>query len=245
LGNLENSTKTKTCRTCKIEKAVDLFGLRASNKDGLNIHCAECHRAHCRIRSAKYAKTPRGQAYARAYRAGEKSKESEKIREASDHRKACRNRRGRERRAADIQYKLQTNLRSRLYCAIRNGQKAGSAISDLGCSVEELKKHLESQFEPGMTWENWGHGSDKWNIDHIIPLSSVNLENREEFLKVVHFSNLRPLWMPENVRLGQKARLDLVQRSKIPKRPPSSVKKPALDPHLAAILPVLPHPECQ
>jgi hypothetical protein len=41
----------------------------------------------------------------------------------------------------------------------------------IGCSQEQLVSHLEAQFKPGMTWENYTlYG---WHIDHIIPLSSA------------------------------------------------------------------------
>ena len=49
-----------------------------------------------------------------------------------------------------------------------------------------------------MTWDNWGKGKDKWNIDHIIPLDSFNLSDREQLLKAVHYTNLQPMWEPEN-----------------------------------------------
>jgi hypothetical protein len=44
---------------------------------------------------------------------------------------------------------------------------------DLGCSIEELMKHLENKFKIGMCWKNYG---DKWELDHIIPVSYVNHE---------------------------------------------------------------------
>lgn len=61
----------------------------------------------------------------------------------------------------------------------------------------ELKQHLEKLFQPGMTWENWSR--DGWHIDHIVPLSSFDLTDREQFLKACHFSNLQPLWAKENL----------------------------------------------
>jgi hypothetical protein len=105
-------------------------------------------------------------------------------------------------RKKDPLFKLQNNLRIRLITAIKQGSKAGSAVKDLGCSIEELKQYLESKFQPGMSWDNWGrHG---WHIDHIKPLSRFDLSNREEFLKACHYTNLQPLWAIDNIRKGNK-----------------------------------------
>lgn len=49
--------------------------------------------------------------------------------------------------------------------------RVGSAVRDLGCSIEFLKSYLESKFTGNMSWENQG----EWYIDHIKPLSSFNL----------------------------------------------------------------------
>jgi len=88
----------------------------------------------------------------------------------------------RKRLKTDINYKLSCNLRCRLNRAIKNNQKAGSAVKDLGCSIPELKIWIEQQFKPGMTWENYG----EWHIDHIIPLSKFDLTDRKQFLKACH-----------------------------------------------------------
>ena len=101
------------------------------------------------------------------------------------------------RRKIDINFKLACYSRSRITKAIIKNYKVGSAVKDLGCSIPELKLRLESMFQPGMTWDNWSQTG--WHIDHIIPLSSFNLSNREEFLKAVHFTNLQPLWAEENL----------------------------------------------
>lgn len=91
-------------------------------------------------------------------------------------------------------------MRSRVGDAIRNGQKAGSAVRDLGCTVEELKKHLESRFRPGMTWENWSPTG--WHIDHIKPLASFDLTDRAQFLQACCYTNLQPLWAEDNLKKG-------------------------------------------
>jgi hypothetical protein len=103
------------------------------------------------------------------------------------------------RRYTDLNFRLRGNLRARLNRALKDNQKGGSAIEDLGCSVDNLKSYLELQFKPGMSWENYGRKTGQWSIDHIFPLSKVNLADRNQFLKVCHYTNLQPLWVLDNL----------------------------------------------
>jgi hypothetical protein len=84
--------------------------------------------------------------------------------------------------------------------ALTHSLKSGSSINDLGCSVRELKIYLESKFQSGMSWDNHG----EWHIDHIKPLSSFNLSNRDEYLKACHYTNLQPLWAKDNFKKNNK-----------------------------------------
>jgi len=52
-----------------------------------------------------------------------------------------------------------------------------------------------------MTWDNYG---PKWHIDHIVPISNFNLENREQFLQACNWLNLQPLWAEENLKKGNR-----------------------------------------
>ena len=79
-----------------------------------------------------------------------------------------------------------------------NGQKDGSFVRDLGCSLDAFRVYLESHFNPGMTWDNYGRGPGKWNLDHITPLVAFDLTNREQFLTAAHYSNYQPMWSEEN-----------------------------------------------
>lgn len=98
--------------------------------------------------------------------------------------------------STDIQYKLSVVLRSRLRLALKNGQKRGSAVKLLGCTIEELKIYIENKFQQGMTWGNWSRNG--WHIDHDIPLYKFNLMDLEQLARACHYTNLQPMWAMEN-----------------------------------------------
>jgi hypothetical protein len=105
----------------------------------------------------------------------------------------------------DINNKLRKNLRGRLSCAIQrgfDGSRGGSFVRDLGCSIQEFKVLMENKFQPGMSWENYGWGDDKWHLDHIVPLISFDLTDSEQFKKAAHYTNYQPLWQPDNFKKG-------------------------------------------
>jgi len=100
----------------------------------------------------------------------------------------------------DPGFKVSRFLRSRLWRIIKT-KRVGSFVKDLGCTIDQLCKHLENQFYPdpntgeNMTWENYG----EWHIDHIRPLCSFDLMSRSDFLLAANFLNLRPLWKSQNL----------------------------------------------
>lgn len=87
-------------------------------------------------------------------------------------------------------------LRSRIWRVV-NGLKSAPTLTLLGCSLEHLRKHLEQQFQPGMTWANMG---SYWEIDHIRPCASFDLRRADEQRRCFHFSNLQPLTVGQNRR---------------------------------------------
>ena len=102
----------------------------------------------------------------------------------------------------DVNYRISKILRARLYGAIKSNVKCGSAVRDLGCSIEDFKIYIESKFQPGMTWEN--HSIAGWHLDHIRPLASFDLQNPNDFRCAFHFSNYQPLWATDNLLKGAK-----------------------------------------
>ena len=131
---------------------------------------------------ARYAADPdKKKAWARRYVAANRPKVAARFRE---------------RYRTDPVHRLKVTLRN----SVNRGLKTGSAVRDLGCTVAELKKHLEARFAPGMSWEN--HGA--WHIDHIRPLAKFDLMDRVQFLQAVHYTNLQPLWSEDNLRKGSR-----------------------------------------
>jgi hypothetical protein len=98
------------------------------------------------------------------------------------------------RRSEDLNFRLASNMRARISRAVTKGFKHTTLSEYLGCTIEELKSHLMTKFESGMSWDNYG----KWEIDHIYPLAKSNLTDPDVFAKVCHYTNLQPLWKLDN-----------------------------------------------
>lgn len=107
----------------------------------------------------------------------------------------------RNKRKNDPVYRLKKSCRTRVNQALKGGfYKFDKTFTLIGCSPEFLKSHLESQFQAGMSWENYG----KWHVDHVKPCASFNLSAQEEQLKCFHYSNLQPLWAEDNIKKRDK-----------------------------------------
>jgi hypothetical protein len=104
----------------------------------------------------------------------------------------------------DINYKIKTYERNRIYSVLKGNKKSKHTLELLGCSIEFLKGYLESQFLPGMNWKNYGNGWNgkgmtEWHIDHKKPCSSYDLSNPGEQALCFHYTNLQPLWAKDNL----------------------------------------------
>ena len=96
-------------------------------------------------------------------------------------------------------FALKINQRSRVRAILKNNKNC-KTHELLGCSFEELKAHLESQFVTGMGWNNMG----EWHIDHIVPLAAFDLSLEENQRIAFNYKNLQPLWAKDNLKKGAK-----------------------------------------
>lgn len=101
-------------------------------------------------------------------------------------------------------------IRTRLWDFMKSEgtKKTSETMQLLGCTPEFLRRHIEQKFTPEMSWDNYG---TYWHLDHIYPLSRVNVLNEEEFKRVCHYTNLQPLSKIENLRKGNNIPGNFVQ----------------------------------
>lgn len=94
----------------------------------------------------------------------------------------------------DPLFALKASIRSRVSQWFRKAQfkKPCKTADMLGTSWEEAKARTESLFLLGMSWDN----RTFWHLDHIVPLDFA--KTAEEAVTLGHYTNLRPLWGPDN-----------------------------------------------
>jgi len=104
-----------------------------------------------------------------------------------------------QRLQTDLSFRFVQKLRNRYNQALKRlqTQKTTSVTKLAGCSISDLRAHIETQFQPGMTWDNWAR--DGWHLDHIKPIASFD---RPDHPDCWHYSNLQPLWAEDNLKKG-------------------------------------------
>lgn len=187
----------KRCSSCKSNKTLDNFYKNKSNKDGLAYSCKPCHREivkMSRIKNIEKYKISSQNYYLKNKSEIKqkvkiwKSNNPDKVRE-SDRKSLNR------RRKNNPLLRIKHSLNSRLLKKLKS--KNNKTFELIGCTPTFLKEHLESKFQSGMTWDNYG--KDGWHIDHIIPCSAFDLTNYEEQVKCFNYTNLQPLWATNKI----------------------------------------------
>lgn len=227
--------QTKVCKKCNISKSLDKthFVREGRNKDGFSGTCVECSRKTDKLLNEKRKSQEKPEIEFLTCSVCKKSKPAtidfyhkhsrstygfknscKECRKIETHNwnisESCRIK-TKKRRKEDAAWRLKKNISITICNNLksRGYKKQASCFGCLGYSIDELKAHLESQFEHWMTWENWGIVSTTkrtWNIDHIYPQSKLPYDSLEHpnFKKCWSLENLRPLCAIENVRKKDK-----------------------------------------
>lgn len=227
--------QTKVCKKCNISKPLDkrYFVKETRNKDGFSGCCCECFSKirKCLNEKLKLQEKPRIELLTctvckiskpatiqyfhkhtrSTYGFKNSCKECRKIESHNwNTSERCKNK-TKKRRKEDAAWKLRKNISIAICNNLksRGYKKQASCFNYLGYTLEQLKMHLESQFEPWMNWQNWGIISNQqktWNIDHIYPQSKLPYDSFEHpnFKKCWALENLRPLCAFDNIRKKDK-----------------------------------------
>ncbi len=140
--------------------------------------------------------------YFKKYRQENKDKIRKYYKENKD-RVSKTNRLYRQRRTKeDAVYRFSRTIRSLVHGAFKRGtnqfRKEAKTEKILGCTIEEFRLYIESQFTKRMTLENHG----EWHLDHILPLATAKTE--EDIIRLNHYTNFQPLWAKDNILKSNK-----------------------------------------
>ena len=106
----------------------------------------------------------------------------------------------------DEQVRQRDIWRSRLIKALTMGRD--TPAQQMGCAnAQELVEWIESKWEDGMNWDNYGRievGVRRWNVDHIFPVTAFDLTDSDQAAACWHYLNLQPMWALENIQKGGK-----------------------------------------
>lgn len=205
----------KICQECKIEKPMVEFRFRKER----NYYLPQCKKCESKQNNQYNKEHPQETKKRRSnYYQNNKEKEAEASRQYFQNNKNRLVQIKTDRYASDITFKLRINVSNSIRSGLirSDGSKQGfSILQYLPYAMEELKTHLELQFEPWMTWDNRGVYDPKtwndndsstwtWQIDHIIPASTFMYKSMdcEEFLTCWSLSNLRPYSAKQNILDG-------------------------------------------
>jgi hypothetical protein len=215
----------KICKTCGEQKNERVFATETRKlKKRILPHCEECWLKRRHEIGLKYYETNKNKILKKLRDRYQAHIDYEKLRakkyiEANKQKiKERRNNRMRIKRAIDNEFKLRQNVSRQIRKMLK---KNGYSKCNVSCfkfldfTPNDLIKHLESLFEPWMTWNNYGiydkqswddnnQSTWTWQIDHIIPQSILTYTSMSDsnFNKCWGLDNLRPLSSKQNFIRG-------------------------------------------
>lgn len=222
----------KKCGKCGLEKDESCFSKHKTGRNGLRPNCKDCVKLESAVYyiNNKEKINKKNQEYwnenkdilnewQKQYFLDHREEKHQyyldnKVR-LDENRRAYEN----DKLKNDIFFRLRKIVSSsiRTFLKKKSGKNGNSITDHLEYSIKQLKEHLEQQFEPWMSWGNYGVYNKNawddnnpttwtWQIDHIIPHSTFNYTSMdsEDFRNCWALNNLRPYPAKQNIIDGVK-----------------------------------------
>ena len=151
----------KKCYRCEIIQVIENFNKDKNKKDGLNSICKLCRKKFLNEKLVK-------------------------IKKNNEQNKERRNLYLKNKRETDVNFRLISNIRSRIYKSLRGLTKQSSSRDILGIDIDLYRKWIEFQFTPEMNWSNI-------EIDHVKAICLFDISDDEQLKEAFNWKNTQPL----------------------------------------------------
>ena len=168
-GSNEN---LKKCCRCEIVQVIENFSKDRKCKDGLCPLCKCCRKDY-------YLKN------------------LDKIKIYNEQNRERRNKYLKSKRETDVNFRLFSNTRSRIYKSLKGMTKQSSTKDILGIDINLYRKWIEWQMTPDMTWDNI-------EIDHVKAFCMFDVSKYDELREAFNWKNTQPLLKEVHQQTGTK-----------------------------------------
>ena len=191
----EDSCLMKQCKKCNIEKPLTDFWNKTNEPDGKHRYCVACQKESGKT---YYHTSGRKESdYYKEYRKENKEYFNQYCTNHYHTKKELYREWNKNKYHTNIGFRIKHVTSARISEALKlyKTLKKDRTIEYLGCNMDEYTQYLEFYFTPEMNWNNYG---EYWEIDHIKPVDSFDLNNEENLYKCFHYLNTQPLEKTKN-----------------------------------------------
>ncbi len=212
----------KSCTKCKKVKLIKEFHSDNKNKDGYKSKCIQCckeyseenkERTSIRVKRFRLKNRDRiSQQYKNWYKKNPEYHQKWREKRKADpkrYKKYIKQENANQmkhytKNKNNSNYKIMRLCRGRILAALRGNYKYTSSVGLLGCSIEFLKKYLQTTAIKNkyLDFDINKYDTKKYHIDHIIPCSTFDLDNPKQQKKCFHYTNMQILTAKSNLHKG-------------------------------------------
>ena len=162
----------KRCSRCEIIQVIENFSKDRYCKDGLCPLCKCCRKDYY-------------------------LKHLDKIKINNEQNRERRNIYLKNKRETNVNFRLISNTRNRIYKSLKAMTKQSSTKETLGIDIDLYRKRLEFQYTPEMNWSNI-------EIDHVKPICMFDVTKDEQLKEAFSWKDTQTLLKQDHQKKGTK-----------------------------------------